>query len=225
MNKRKKIILIVALITIVAVIGIFSYFCIKNIRNRDIEKNNTNKSENIRTSQLYNKIEESKEITFKKTLDENNKIIIVLKDNNGYKEVISNGNVRKYVVKDGDTYYLDESNKKYYKYQSNDMILTEIKEQFEELNQERFSIGKEKIQGKTYNYEEISECQSFLMNDEISVNNLEYAKTRLYYDNENLVYIKTIVGENEEIIKVEISYKNVDDKYFNIPEDYKNGRQ
>ena len=104
------------------------------------------------------------------------------------------------------------------------MVLTEVKEKFEVLYGKSVSKGKEKIDGKTYNYEEISECQDFLINDELSVNNLEYAKTRLYYSNENLVYIKTIVGENEEIIKVSISYDSVDNDYFNIPEDYTDGR-
>lgn len=224
MNKTRKIVLII--ITIIIVIAIMA--CIMGLyikNNKNIESKDINKSENTRTEQLYNELEQAKEVTFTKTLDENNKILIAVKENDGYKEVTSNGNIRKYVVKDGETYYLDDTNKKYYKYQSNDMILTEIKEQFEELGQENFTSGRERIQGKTYNYEEISECQSFLMNDEISVNNLKYAKTRLYYDNDELVYIKTIVGENEEIIKVDISYENINDDYFNIPEDYSNGRQ
>lgn len=224
MNKTRKIVLII--ITIIMVIAIMA--CIMGLyikNNKNIESKDINKSENTRTEQLYNELEQAKEVTFTKTLDENNKILIAVKENDGYKEVTSNGNIRKYVVKDGETYYLDDTNKKYYKYQSNDMILTEIKEQFEELGQGSFTRGRERIEGKTYNYEEISECQNFLMNDEISVDNLEYAKTRLYYDNNGLVYIKTIVGDNEEIIKVDISYEKINDGYFKIPEDYSNGRQ
>ena len=60
----------------------------------------------------------------------------------------------------------------------------------------------------------------FLFDENLSVNNLEYANTRLYYKNENLSYIKTIVGENQELIKVDISYGNINDSYFDIPSDY-----
>lgn len=221
MERKNKIILIsIAIVIILAiVVGIVAF-----INNKNTDTQNGGENQNTKTSQLYNKISEAKQITFTQTLDDNNKTTIVIKDDNGYKEVVSDGTVKKYIVKDGDTYYIDESNKKYYKYQSNDMILTEIKEQFEDLYGKAVTKGREKVGGKTYNYEEIAECQDFLMNEELSVNNLEYAKTRLYYDNENLVYIKTIVGENEETIKVDISYDNVNDDYFNIPEDYTNGR-
>ena len=221
MERKKKIILIsIAIVVILAVVvGIVIF-----VNNKQTDTQNGEQVQNTKTSQLYNKISESEQITFTQALDDNNKTTIIIKDSNGYKEVISDGNVKKYIVKDGDTYYLDESNKKYYKYQSNDIILAEIKEKFEDLYGKSVLKGKEKVDGKTYNYEEIAECQDFLVNEELSVNNLEYAKTKLYYNNEDLVYIKTIVGENEEIIKINISYDNVSDDYFNIPEDYTNGR-
>lgn len=219
MDKKKKVILIsVAIIILAIVVGTVIF-----INSQKSNNQNTEELQNTKTSQLYNKILEAKEIIVTQALDDNNKTTIAIKDDNGYKEVVSDGSVEKYIVKNGDTYYIDESNKKYYRYQSNDMILTEIKEQFEDLYEKPVTKGKEKVNGKTYNYEEITGYQDFLINEELSVNNLEYAKTRLYYDSENLVYIKTIVGENEEIIKVNISY-NVNDDYFNIPEDYIDGR-
>ena len=45
------------------------------------------------------------------------------------------------------------------------------------------------------------------------------AKTRFYYDNDKLVYIKTIVGDKQELLKVNISY-DVDNDLFNIPSNY-----
>ena len=39
-------------------------------------------------------------------------------------------------------------------------------------------------------------------------------------DDNELVYIKTIVGKNEEVIKIDISYDNTNTDYFNIPKDY-----
>ena len=134
--------------------------------------------------------------------------------------MISDGNTTKYIVKNGNTFYLDDGEKKYYKYENNDEILTEVKEQFKNLNLSGLKVGKESINGKNYKYEEIQQCQDFLFDENLSVNNLEYANTRLYYKNENLSYIKTIVGENQELIKVDISYGNINDSYFDIPSDY-----
>lgn len=217
MNKKKAILItLIAIIIIVVTVGIIIFS-----NNQTKISTNNEQNEKAKTSQLYEKISNAKEITFTKTLDDNNKISIAIKNNNGYKEVTTNGRTKKYIVKDGDTYYLDETDKKYYVYQNNDTILTEIKEQFEELKDiTEISEGKEKINEKKYDYEEISRYQGFLFNDKLSVNNLEYAKTRLYYNDNQLVYIKTIAGDNEEIIKVDISYDDVNDDYFNVPEDY-----
>ena len=119
------------------------------------------------------------------------------------------------------TYYLDDVDKMCYTYENNDQILTEIKEQFQILKDSvNVSNKKDNVNGKKYNYEEIPENQDFLFNNKLEVNNLEYAKTRLYYNNDKLVYIKTIVGDNEETQKIDINYSNVDDNYFEIPNDY-----
>lgn len=220
MNKKKTILItIITIIIIVAIVGIIILI------NNQIQTNNE-QNKKTKTSQLYEKMSNAKEMTFTQTLDDNNKIFIALKNDNGYKEVTTNGRTKKYIVKDNNTYYLDETDKKYYVYQNNDTILTEIKEKFEGLKDiTEILRGKEKINGKNYEYEEISKCQEFLFNRGLSVNNLEYAKTRLYYDDNQLVYIKTIVGDNEEIIKIDISYDNINNDYFNIPEDYSTGSQ
>lgn len=219
MNKKKTILIaIITIIIIVAIVGIIIL-----INNKKTPTNNE-QNEKTKTSQLYEKISNAKEMTFAQTVDDNNKIFIAIKNNNGYKESTTNGRTKKYIVKDNNTYYLDTIDKKYYVYQNNDTILTEIKEKFENLKDiTEISSGKEKINGKNYEYEEILKYQDFLFNSELSVNNLEYAKTRLYYDNNQLVYIKTIVGDNEEIIKIDISYDNINNDYFNIPEDYSSG--
>lgn len=222
MNKKKTILItIITIIIIVAIVGIIIL-----INNQTKTPTNNEQNEETKTSQLYEKISNAKEMTFTQTLDDNNKIFIALKNNNGYKEVTTDGRTKKYILKDNNTYYLDEKDKKYYVYQNNDTILTEIKEKFEVLKDiTEISRGKERINGKNYEYEEISKCQEFLFSSELSVNNLEYAKTRLYYDDDQLVYIKTIVGDNEEIIKIDISYDNINNDYFNIPEDYSTGSQ
>lgn len=213
MSKSKKniVLIVISIILLAIVIGAI----VLVIKNK-----NTNNQENTLTSKLCKKISEANEISYTRTIDENNKITVIVKGDKAYKEVISYGNTTKYIVKNGNTFYLDDGEKKYYKYENNDEILTEVKEQFKNLNLSGLKVGKESINGKNYKYEEIQQCQDFLFDENLSVNNLEYANTRLYYKNENLSYIKTIVGENQELIKVDISYGNINDSYFDIPSDY-----
>lgn len=221
MSKKALIILItITLIITVTIIGVIIKSQQKN--NKSVENE---QAKNTKTTQLYNKISEAKAMTFTKILDDNNKIFIAIKENKGYKEITTNGNIQKYIVKEGDTYYLDETSEKYYKYQSNDTILTEIKEQFDNLINKNFSEGKEKLEGKNYNYEEFAGYQDFLFNYELTVNDLELAKTKLYYDGGNLNYIKTIVGEKEELLKIDIAFKSVKEEYFKIPDNYTNGEE
>ena len=211
-SKKKIILIIIAIIIILAIITGVIMFINKN-------KNKENQ-ESTKTSELCQKIINANEIAYTNTIDENNKITIIVKGDKAYKEVTTDGKTSRYIVKNGDTYYLNDDEKQYYKYQNNDEILTEIKEQFENIQTSNLKKGKEDINGKKYKYEEISQCQDFLFNDNLSVNNLEYAKTRLYYKNGELSYIKTIVGENEELMKINISYGNINDSYFDIPSDY-----
>lgn len=212
LKSKKNIILIVVSIVVLTIIIGTIVLVTKN--------KNTGNKENTLTSKLCQKIKSANEISYTRMIDDNNKITVMVKGNKAYKEITMNGNTKKYIVKNGDTFYLDDSEKKYYKYENNDEILTEIKEQFDNLNISELKVDKESIDGKKYKYEEIQQCQDFLIDKTISVNNLEYAKTRLYYKNENLYYIKTIVGENQELIKIDISYENIDNNYFEIPSDY-----
>lgn len=211
-KSNKNILLIVIAVVVLAIIIGLIVFSIKN--------KNTEKQEKTLTSKIYEKINNTNEITYTRTIDEKNKIVIILKGNQAYKEVTTNGKTKKYIVKNGDTYYLDDSEKNYYKYENNDEILTEMKQQFEEIDNVNLKDGKENINGKKYEYEEIQNFQGFLFDDKLSVNNLEYAKTRLYYKNGELSYIKTIVGDNQELMKVDISYENINNDYFEIPSGY-----
>ena len=61
------------------------------------------------------------------------------------------------------------------------------------------------------------------MNSKIKVKDLTKAKTRIYYKNDKIVYIKTIAGDEEELLKVSISYNQINEDYFNIPNEYKDG--
>ena len=84
-----------------------------------------------------------------------------------------------------------------------------------------FLIGvhKEKIENKTYTYEEYNTVTKFVMMDN-SENEGQEIKTKFYFDGNKLEYIKTIVGNKQELLKVDIS-DDVDNNLFEIPSEYK----
>ncbi len=218
-NKLKKTMIIIGIIILVVVIIGVIIFALSS-------KNKTNKTEQTESVEIqknYEKIANSKEMTFTITLDENNKETIVIKDGQAYKETTRNGVTYKYIVKGNDTYFVDDSNKTYYTYKNNTEISTEIQQKLSKLKEMSSNTGKEKVKGKNYQYEEFEKYQDFLINNKIAVTDLTKAKTRIYYDNDKIVYIKTIAGDEEELLKVDISYGNVKNDYFNIPSEYKDG--
>lgn len=218
-NKLKKTMIIIGIIILVVVIIGVIIFALSS-------KNKTNKTEQTESVEIqknYEKIANSKEMTFTITLDENNKETIVIKDGQAYKETTRNGVTYKYIVKGNDTYFVDDSNKTYYTYKNNTEISTEIQQKLSKLKEMSSNTGKEKVKGKNYQYEEFEKYQDFLINNKIAATDLTKAKTRIYYDNDKIVYIKTIAGDEEELLKVDISYGNVKNDYFNIPSEYKDG--
>ena len=218
-NKLKKTMIIIGIIILVVVIIGVIIFALSS-------KNKTNKTEQTESVEIqknYEKIANSKEMTFTITLDENNRETIVIKDGQAYKETTRNGVTYKYIVKGNDTYFVDDSNKTYYTYKNNTEISTEIQQKLSKLKEMSSNTGKEKVKGKNYQYEEFEKYQDFLINNKIAVTDLTKAKTRIYYDNDKIVYIKTIAGDEEELLKVDILYGNVKNDYFNIPSEYKDG--
>ena len=218
-NKLKKPMIIIGIIILVVVIIGVIIFALSS-------KNKTNKTEQTESVEIqknYEKIANSKEMTFTTTLDENNRETIVIKDGQAYKETTRNGVTYKYIVKGNDTYFVDDSNKTYYTYKNNTEISTEIQQKLSKLKEMSSNTGKEKVKGKNYQYEEFEKYQDFLINNKIAVTDLTKAKTRIYYDNDKIVYIKTIAGDEQELLKVDILYGNVKNDYFNIPSEYKDG--
>lgn len=218
-NKLKKPMIIIGIIILVVVIIGVIIFALSS-------KNKTNKTEQTESVEIqknYEKIANSKEMTFTTILDENNRETIVIKDGQAYKETTRNGVTYKYIVKGNDTYFVDDSNKTYYTYKNNTEISTEIQQKLSKLKEMSSNTGKEKVNGKNYQYEEFEKYQDFLINNKIAVTDLTKAKTRIYYDNDKIVYIKTIAGDEEELLKVDISYGTVKNDYFNIPSEYKDG--
>lgn len=215
MSQKKKIVYITSAIIIVIaiIIGIVSWI------NFGAKKEDTIvEGENSQISKLYTELKEKQQFSFTTTLDENNKIYYAKKDNTAYLDTIYQGDETKVLVKDGNSYLLVDDEKKYYTYQNNETDLNKVLDELEAIKDRSYTRGKEKIEGKQYNYEELEGVTGFFTKN---VEEQEEQKeiTKFYYKGNQLAYIKTIVGDKEELLKIDISY-DVDDKLFEMPTDY-----
>ena len=218
MDKKKKIIVIsiVSIVIIALIVGLIIFFA---ARNNSGEETITIASNSSKIAKLYDDLSKEQSFSFTTTLDDNNKEIYAKNGNTAYTDTIYDGEESKYVIRDGNSYLLRDSDKVYYTYQNNEVNLNKVLEQLNEIKDTELVEGKEESEGKNYNYEEYIGITNFAMKltDE---NNSENVKTRFYFDGNDLVYIKTIVGNSQELLSVEIS-KNVDSNLFEIPEDYR----
>lgn len=122
------------------------------------------------------------------------------------------------LIKNGEAYYIMHLEKEYYVYDSSYEIGADlIRSGLAGIDEEKYITGNEKINGKSYYYEEYEGIPTFIIwshyDDESSI------KTRFYFDKGNIVYIKTIIDESDELLKIEFS-DEVDDSSFEIPDDY-----
>lgn len=218
MDKKKKTILIVA-VSVIALVIIITLIVAMANSNNNAKQPEENK--NSKTIDFCENLKEKGEYSFSLTLDDQNKIDYVKSDNSAYIDSIYDGEETKNIIKNGTTYLLKDAQKTYYSYQNNETDLYKIENQLEELNDMNFKTGKESINGKRYSYEEYSVETEFLFKY-FEDSELKNVKTRFYYDNDKLVYVKTIVGDYQELLKVETS-NNVDKNLLELPSDYNEG--
>ena len=125
------------------------------------------------------------------------------------------------LLEDENVYTIMHNDKEYETMSSKDIEADILIPEMKDIDEKTYQKGKEKVNGKTYYYEEYKGISTFLML--IDADNEENVKTRFYYDGDKLVYIKNMIDQDgeklEELIQVECSYE-VDDKLFAIPEDY-----
>lgn len=215
MDKRKKVIIIsVVSIILIALIVTLVILLVNNSKNNGESSTNSTK-----IVKLYNELSNEQSFSFTTTIDENNKEIYAKNNNTAYTDTIYDGEESKFIIRDGNSYLLRDSDKIYYTYQNNEVDLNKVLEQLNEIKDSELAEGKEEIEGKNYDYEEYSGITNFAikLTDD---NNSEDVKTRFYFDGNDLVYIKTIIGNNQELLSVEIS-NDVDSSLFEIPEDYR----
>lgn len=216
MDKKKKIILVtvIAILVLLVVAGIICYVVSNN--------NNSNaqgQSNNSNILSLYNELQQKSGYSVSLSKDENNKMYFVKKDNETYIDTIYNGVESKYIIKDGNTYLLMDDSKTYYTYSNNQIDLNKITNTLNTIKDLEYQKGKEEVNGKNYNYEEYEALTDFTLEDFSNDRNI---RTRFYFDNNDLVCIKTISDEKEELLSFELS-DGVDDNLFEIPSDYTEG--
>lgn len=173
------------------------------------------------TLKMYKDICEKTNYTFS-MVEENSDIdysLIVSKQENFISiDATSDGEHTTTLVKDGYAYYIMHKKKEYYLYDSSEIDADILRNNLTEIENKKYVNGYEKINGKNYYYEEYEGISAFVIGanyieDESSI------KTRFYYDKENIVYIKTIIDDTYELLKIEFS-NDIDNSLFEIPDDY-----
>lgn len=212
--KKKKIaiISIISTIMIIAIIGGVIF-----IINRNSGENNVTYANKV--DRVYNVLNQKQAFSFTTIIDDNNKEFYTKNQDSAYIDTIYEGEESKYIIKDGNTYLLNDDDEIYYTYQNNEIELNKVLEQLEEVKSSELVQGSEQIEGEEYEYEEYSGFTSFALklSDDGDTENI---KTRFYFKDDNLVYIKTITQNTQELLKVEISDK-IDENLFEIPSNYR----
>lgn len=203
-NIRKLIIIILVIIAII--IGISK---IVGKKNEDIQKLAT----------IYEELNTSQTYLFEMQQNDDNKTIMAKKGDKTIIDQYSKDGHTTTIVKDNNTYLVLHDREEYYVYEQNNVEQTILTDGIKEVVEKEFTTGTEKIKGKKYSYEEYSGSTMFMVTNTLDVNE-EDVKTRFFFDKDNnLVYIKTMNGENNELLQVRLE-KEVDDSIFEIPSNY-----
>lgn len=214
MNKKKLVIIILIIAAVsISIIGV--------IINKQAKKS--------KLSNIYEKMIENKTYTFTRyDLEEKNKIITSRKKDKTLIDMYNSGEHLSTLILEGDTYLIFHENEEYFVYTNNNKDEELLTSELAEIAKLEYTVGKEKIYGKSYKYEEYKGVSNFLIYSE---NNMDIStiKTRFYFKGKELVYLKTIyetinqeTGERkqvEELQNIKVEYE-VQDGIFNIPENY-----
>ena len=151
--------------------------------------------------------------------DENTKIIMAQKDGKTIIDQYSENSHTTTIIKDNNTYLVLHDREEYYVYEQNNVEQSILTEGLKEIVDKEFIVDTEKVSGKKYLYEEYAGSTMFMLSNTLDISE-EEIKTRFYFDNDdNLVYVRTIKGVNQELVKIKIE-KEVDDSIFEIPSNY-----
>ena len=213
MKKNKGISLVVIILVIIGII-----FCISRIINK---KNDQTQ----KLSKIYEDLNSSQTYQFEWEQNNSNKTIIArnedktLIDQYSKEDDTANQSHTKTLIKDNVTYLILPDRKEYYVYEGNNVDQTFLTDGIKDIMSKEHTNGTEKVRGKKYDYEEYDGSSMFLLSNSLNLDEND-VKTRFYFDKKgNLVYIKTIYGDQHELLKVSLN-KSVDSSVFDIPSDY-----
>ena len=213
MKKNKGISLVIIILVIIGII-----FCISRIINK---KNDQTQ----KLSKIYEDLNSSQTYQFEWEQNNSNKTIIArdedktLIDQYSKEDDTANQSHKKTLIKDNVTYLILPDRKEYYVYEGNNVDQTFLTDGIKDIMSKEHTNGTEKVRGKKYDYEEYDGSSMFLLSNSLNLDEND-VKTRFYFDKKgNLVYIKTIYGDQHELLKVSLN-KSVDSSVFDIPSDY-----
>ena len=221
MSKKKKIIIAVSSVIAILVLCLIIYLVVNNQ-----SKTNTSDGENrtnTRLSKVYEKMNDKLTYSFEATLDNENKMAIKRKNTQARKDLTLEGELTTQIIKDGNTYLLQEDTKKYYEYLNNELELTELATIIQDLiNNQEPTKTQEELDGDKYECEEYKGTSYFWLEPIEQNINEEETTIKFYFKGNNLKYIKTKINDKEELLQINIEY-NVDDSEFEIPSEYQKG--
>lgn len=213
MKKNKGISLVVIILVIIGII-----FCISRIINKKDDQTQ-------KLSKIYEDLNSSQTYQFEWEQNNSNKTIIArdedktLIDQYSKEDDTANQSHTKTLIKDNVTYLILPDRKEYYVYEGNNVDQTFLTDGIKDIMSKEHTNGTEKVRGKKYDYEEYDGSSMFLLSNSLNLDEND-VKTRFYFDKKgNLVYIKTIYGDQHELLKVSLN-KSVDSSVFDIPSDY-----
>ena len=214
MSKKKKIIIIsICAIIAIVILGMSIYFATKKVEEV---------SNKIKLSKLYEKMMQNETYSINFKLNDDNQYTVSRKGDVANVDTYSNGTHTTDIIKDNNTYLIMYSAQKYYTYENNATELNELPNELNEIVQSQEPTkGEEEINGKKYKYEEYKGVSYFLIDFENELSE-EETNTRFYFDGDNLKYIRTIMGEDSELIQVDASF-TVNNSLFEIPDGFEEG--
>ena len=213
MKKNKRIPLVVVILIIIAII----FIIFKLVGNKE------DKSQKL--AKIYEELNNNQTYLFEMEQNSNNKTIMAKKGDETIIDQYSKDSETKVeshtttLVKDDNTYLILHDRQEYYVYQQNNVEQNILTDGIKEVIDKEYTTGEEKVRGKKYKYEEYNGSTMFMITNTLELDESSI-KTRFYFDNNgNLSYIKTIYGEESELLKVKLE-NSVDDSLFEIPANY-----
>ena len=172
-----------------------------------------------RLENLYNELNASQTYLFEMQESNEDRTIMAKKEDKTIIDDYTKESHTTTIVKDNNTYLVLHDREEYYVYEQNNVEQSILTDGLQDIVSKEFVTGAEKVKGKKYSYEEYQGSTMFMNTSSLDINE-EDIKTRFYFDSDNnLVYIKTIKGSYQELLKVKID-KEVDDSIFEIPSNY-----